>query len=458
MVGNAGSQVAAPDEVRAALARVLASEGFANSPRLQAFLTYIVEEDLSGRGSAIKGKIVATDVYGKELDEGGSALNLVRVEARRLRRGLDDYYSEAGRTDTVRIGMQTGGYRPRFERIAQIAPAEPAESVAPERPAAPAPSSAAIEPRRPMRLSRRSALLVGGVALVLMMVAGTFGLRQTPHGAGIRPQVDPATLSALRERSMSSVQAANLAEQTRAMFFPLFDLKRQVRTLDAFRQVIELDPLLASGYAGAAQVLALQSMLTQDQAASSDLIAEALEMAEQATRLSPTDGWAQAAHGWALAVAGNMPDALRRAKIAADLAPKDGHVIDLVGITALVANDAALMAEVSDPARPRTGIGRFANNNIWGASQLMLENYEAVINAFATAAERGHPISAPSLFLLGTAYDMSGKPEAARQAIEELHTTWPGFPAAAVAGRFFSNDAVTRDRVLTTLSAYSSAQ
>lgn len=445
------AQIPTHEEVRAALGRVLASEGFVNSPRLKDFLTYIVEEALSGRGNDIKGKIVATDVYGKDLDEGGSALNLVRVEARRLRRGLDDYYSEAGRAETVRIGMQTGGYRPGFERIAQVAPTEP---VARARPAAPASSSAARAPRPPLRLSRRSVLLAGGLAFILLAVAWVVGFRQTPRDAEIRPLADTATLSALRERSMSSVQATNLAEQTRTMFFPLFDVKRQIRTLDAFRQVIELDPGLASGYAGAAQVLALQSLLTQDDSTSSTLIAEALEMANQATGLDPKDGWAQAAHGWTLAVSGDMPGALRRARIAAKLSPEDGHVLDLIGITCLLANDVALMAEVSDPTRARTGRGRFANNNIWGAAQLILENYAEVIDAFSTAAERGHPVGAPSLFLLGTAYDMSGNPAAARAAIEELHNTWPGFPASAVATRFFASDPVTRDRVLATLRAY----
>ena len=88
----AGDAERLPDreEVRHALERVLASEGFVGSPRLQAFLAYIVEQELDGLGDAIKGKLIATDVYRKVLDENGGALNLVSVEARRLRRALDD--------------------------------------------------------------------------------------------------------------------------------------------------------------------------------------------------------------------------------------------------------------------------------------------------------------------------------------------------------------------------------
>jgi hypothetical protein len=428
------------EDVRDVLERILASEGFVNSPRLQGFLTYIVEEELAGRGNAIKGKIIATDVYEKELDENGSALNLVRVEARRLRRGLEDYYSEAGRTDRVHISMQTGGYRPRFELVTSVEP---------------------IMDRKETRLfdrtdlpPRRIALFVGSAALLLALGVGYFGLRNSPTDARLNALTDFAKLSALRERSISSVQAVNLAEQARAMFFPLFDTRRQANTLEIFRHIIDLDPGLPVGYAGAAQVLALQSMLTSDADAASALLTEATVMAERATTLDPTDGWSQAAHGWTLAVVGDEAGALRRARIAVELEPQDGHILDLIGITALLANDPSLMAEVSDPERPRTGDGRFAYNNIWGASQLIMRNYDEVIEAFSTAAERGHPVSAPSLLLLATAHRENGNTSAARQAISEMWDTWPGFPAREVAARFFANEPMTRSRVLSMLDAY----
>lgn len=97
------------EEISRALERVLSSAEFAGSPRLQSFLRYIVEQELDGHGRSIKGKAIATDVYEKELDETGGALNLVRVEARRLRRALENYYSGAGKSDPLRISMQTGG-------------------------------------------------------------------------------------------------------------------------------------------------------------------------------------------------------------------------------------------------------------------------------------------------------------------------------------------------------------
>ncbi|GAA6161879.1 hypothetical protein NBRC116589_40530 [Ruegeria sp. HU-ET01832] len=219
--------------------------------------------------------------------------------------------------------------------------------------------------------------------------------------------------------------------------------------------MIDLDPQLAAGYAGSAQVLTLKSLLTSDADASTALVAEALEMAERATTLDPLDGWSQAAHGWTLAVTGDSEGALRRARIALDLSPQDGHTLDLIGITALVVDDPVLMAEVSNPQRSRLGVGRFAYNNIYGAAQLMLENYGEVIDAFSKAAERGHPVSPPSLFLLATAYHETGNTVGAEKAIVEMLDTWPDFPARSVVERFFVKDPETRSRVLSVLDLYS---
>jgi tetratricopeptide (TPR) repeat protein len=429
------------EEIRQALERVLTSAEFAGSPRLQSFLRYIVEQELDGHGSSIKGKVIATDVYDKELDENGGALNLVRVEARRLRRGLEDYYSGAGRSDPLRINMQTGGYRPQFERFIATKPSV---------------GQSQSESSHSDGLWRHKLLLpLIGTTLLLIFVLWYFGLRGSQSKTEFATVKSSAELAALRERSITSVQAVNLAEQTRGLFFPLFDLRRQAINLETFRYVIELDPNLAAGYAGSAQVLTLKSLLTSNADASTTLIGEALEMAEHATTLDPLDGWSQAAHGWTLAVTGDIEGALSRARIALDLSPQDGHTLDLIGITALVVDDPVFMAEVSHPQRSRLGVGRFAYNNIYGASQLMLENYDEVIEAFSKAAERGHPVSPPSLFLLATAFHETGNPAGAEKAIVEMLDTWPDFPAHEVIARFFVNDSATRSRVLSVLDLYS---
>ncbi|SDM06165.1 hypothetical protein SAMN04488026_11593 [Aliiruegeria lutimaris] len=431
------------DQARAALNKVVESDVLASSPRLRQFLTYVVEETLSGHGDEIRGKAIAVEVYGRRLDGDGGGLGLVRVEAGRLRRLLREYYEGEGAGDDIRILIPTGGYKPTLTAV--HAPLTLPEESGPQ----------TTEPGHKHSGSRKWMVALG--ALFVALIASVF------FATDLRPALtqnatdnNSAKLAALRERSMPSVQATNLAEQTRGMFFPLFDLKRQEIALTAFRHAIDLDPDLPSGYAGAAQILALLAYLSDDATRASELLAEASSMAESALERGPTDGWAKATMGWTLAVSGDTEAALRRARIAVDLSPEDGHVLDLVGITAIISNDPILAAEVSDPERPRLGSGRFGANSIWGTSQLMLQNYPACIEAFSMAAERGLPVSAPSLMMLATAQHENGEHAAARRAIDEMHRTWSGFPAKKVASRFFEHAPETLSSVIETLETYGS--
>jgi Tol biopolymer transport system component len=101
------------DVVRAQLARILASEVFARSDRLTAFLTYIVEQSLAGHGATLKEQVLAMEVYGKGADFGASVDPIVRVDARRLRDKLREYYASAPR-DPVVISVPKGGYAAVF--------------------------------------------------------------------------------------------------------------------------------------------------------------------------------------------------------------------------------------------------------------------------------------------------------------------------------------------------------
>jgi Tol biopolymer transport system component len=100
--------------VRAQLTRILASEMFSRSDRLTAFLTYIVEQTLAGRGAALKEQVLAMEVYGKGADFGAAVDPIVRVDARRLRDKLREYYASAPH-DAIVISVPKGSYAPIFE-------------------------------------------------------------------------------------------------------------------------------------------------------------------------------------------------------------------------------------------------------------------------------------------------------------------------------------------------------
>jgi hypothetical protein len=103
------------EAVRRSLDGCLRAPAFRRSQKLAAFLTYIVEEELSGRGEAIKAYTIATQALGRADSFDPSNDPSVRVEAGRLRRVLDEVYADEGRYWPVRIQVPVGAYRPNFE-------------------------------------------------------------------------------------------------------------------------------------------------------------------------------------------------------------------------------------------------------------------------------------------------------------------------------------------------------
>src|SRR5215471_7680204 len=110
-----GDLQAETDAVRAQVAKITASSGFAKSERLNRFLRLIVEETLSGRGDHIKEYVIGTQVYARPQDYDPRIDATVRVEATKLRKRLESYYSGEGREDAVVISIPKGGYRPEFQ-------------------------------------------------------------------------------------------------------------------------------------------------------------------------------------------------------------------------------------------------------------------------------------------------------------------------------------------------------
>src|SRR6476646_496747 len=82
--------------VASQLDRILTSKTFSRSERLSAFLKFIVDQTLARRAASLKEPVV-------------------RVDARRLRDKLREYYAEFGH-DPVIISLPKGTYVPLFEK------------------------------------------------------------------------------------------------------------------------------------------------------------------------------------------------------------------------------------------------------------------------------------------------------------------------------------------------------
>jgi Tol biopolymer transport system component len=112
--GEAGSAVSA-GEVRQALRQVLASQTFRRSERMSQFLNHAVQATLTQETSRLKEVCIGIEVFGRPADYNPKADPVVRNEARRLRRKLEEYYTTEGAADTLRITIPRGAYLAKFE-------------------------------------------------------------------------------------------------------------------------------------------------------------------------------------------------------------------------------------------------------------------------------------------------------------------------------------------------------
>ncbi|MFC6445997.1 hypothetical protein [Shinella zoogloeoides] len=143
--------------VRRALGAIMASDTFARSERLRSFLSYIVENELSGKAAQLKGYSIGIDVFSRApgFDAGNDPL--VRVQAGKLRKLLEQYYQTEGAADPLRIFVPLGSYVPEY-RLFQ-----------PDRQDAAAPASRASRPKPQGRRSWLPAPVSSPLALFSLL-------------------------------------------------------------------------------------------------------------------------------------------------------------------------------------------------------------------------------------------------------------------------------------------------
>ena len=105
------------DFVRQSLGRILESPSFSRSARLSRFLRFVVESALDGEEEKLKEYTIGLEVFDRDESFDPRTETIVRVEARRLRNQLSEYYGDPGREDQVRIEIPKGGYRPVFRSL-----------------------------------------------------------------------------------------------------------------------------------------------------------------------------------------------------------------------------------------------------------------------------------------------------------------------------------------------------
>jgi hypothetical protein len=181
--------------VRTELKEMLEAPVFAQSLRCRRFLSYIVEETLSGNAGHLKERTIGIGVFDRRNDYDTGDDSIVRVTANEVRKRLGQFYRESTIDHPVQIELPRGSYVPEFRIQAARRSNKVAETTAPEpvdgnpelaetspkfEPGVPPqalaePVSAPIESNSPARRSQRPVFYLAVVILLVLAVAA-FGL------------------------------------------------------------------------------------------------------------------------------------------------------------------------------------------------------------------------------------------------------------------------------------------
>ncbi len=110
--------------------RIAASQFFAKGPKLRAFLLYICENSLLGRNEDLSTQLIGTRVFGRDPDYIPSEDNIVRVEARELRKRLAAFFATEGSAEPLIVEIPKGSYAPVFRPRELPATLNPASGLA----------------------------------------------------------------------------------------------------------------------------------------------------------------------------------------------------------------------------------------------------------------------------------------------------------------------------------------
>ena len=103
-----------PTLVSETLQRILASREFSTAARMRRFLEHVVKQKMAGNLAELKESLIGVDVFDREPGYDPKYDAIVRVEARRLRAKLAEYYEGSGATDAICFVFPKGSYIPEF--------------------------------------------------------------------------------------------------------------------------------------------------------------------------------------------------------------------------------------------------------------------------------------------------------------------------------------------------------
>jgi len=115
--------------IRSQIERMSACPVFAQAQRMGALLKYLVEAELEGTADRLNQYRIAIDVLGRDERFDPAEDSIVRVEMRRLRSKLLEFYATEGAEDPVVLGLPKGSYQPVVELRTRVPERGPAAAM-----------------------------------------------------------------------------------------------------------------------------------------------------------------------------------------------------------------------------------------------------------------------------------------------------------------------------------------
>ncbi len=102
------------DERRLLVQRIATGPQFRRAPKLRDFLTYVVEQTVSGQAESLNEHQIGRAVFGRADDYSPSEDNVVRAHARQLRVKIGEYFTTTGKEEPLLLEIPKGTYVPVF--------------------------------------------------------------------------------------------------------------------------------------------------------------------------------------------------------------------------------------------------------------------------------------------------------------------------------------------------------
>ena len=119
------------EDEKAELEAVLASSLFVRTPSLANLLSYLCRKYFQGEADLLKEYTIGVEAFGRAPDFDKKEDSIVRVEIKRLREKLRQYYETEGADHPIRLTIPVGHYVPVFTKNGAAPPRSRTDSPAP---------------------------------------------------------------------------------------------------------------------------------------------------------------------------------------------------------------------------------------------------------------------------------------------------------------------------------------